>query len=355
MLSPLSDREGNPVDWWFIYKLPMKVGPNQDSTGFEFLYFDSESKGSPQLSSTSLDQSDSALSRTLDELFSNKSEYGYIAWNDEIPPTDAQPKPKNKGSKGHSKGILAFSKTQNRGWYLLHSTPRFPVVGETQVPEYERKFAQTYFCVSMDYAFINQIALLIQIQNQGQVYGAELTGVSSGEPLFALAKDSPSSTPSGPSTLDFKSLAGTAFKLITKNKSWSEMKSGEKAGRDFWKDLVGPVLGCSMDVETWRRGLVFGDQDSAPNEKTIDVVDLNLEKAGIKGIAWTYDQDHSKWGFACESKSFWVVIADINRQVSQEKRGGGGLAFINFPLWNMLSAISIPEKKFETQAHQDVA
>ncbi|GAB2495888.1 deoxyribonuclease II family protein [Algoriphagus taiwanensis] len=355
MLSPLSDKEGKPVDWWFIYKLPMKVGPKKDSTGFEFLYLDSESKGPLGFSDTSLDQDNSALSLTLNELFSKKSDYGYVAWNDEIPPTQSQPKPKNKGNKGHSKGILAFSKAQKSGWYLLHSTPRFPAIGETQLPEDERKYGQTYLCVSLDYDSINQVAKLIQTQNEGQVYGSELPEVNSDEAIYALANGTPFSTPSQPASLDLKTRAGMPLKFITKNKAWSEVKSGNQAGKDFWKDLVGPELGCNMDVETWRRGLVFGDQDAGQKDKTMDVVDLNLEKAGFKGYGWTYDQDHSKWGFACETKSYWVVVADINRQLSQENRGGGGLAFEHFHLWNFLSSISIPEKKFETQTHKDIA
>ncbi|GMQ23324.1 deoxyribonuclease II family protein [Algoriphagus sp. oki45] len=355
MLSPLSDKGGKPVDWWFIYKLPMNVGPKKGSTGFEFLYYDSTSLGPIQLSSTSLDQSNSALSLTLNELFSKKSEYGYVAWNDEIPPTAFQPKPKNKGSKGHSKGIIAFSKTQNCGWYLLHSTPRFPAIGETQLPEDERKFGQTYFCVSLDFASLNQMAQVVQTQNEGQVYGFNLAGLSPKDPLSALAQQSSFSTPLQPASLQLKTQAGMPLRFISKNKAWSEIKSGDQTGKDFWKDLVGPELGSNMDVETWRRGMVFGDQDSGKKEKTMDVVDVNLGKAGFEGYGWTYDQDHSKWGFSCESKSHWLVIADINRQLSQEKRGGGGLAFENFQLWNFLSAISIPEKKFETQSHKDIA
>lgn len=353
MLSPLSDKEGKPVDWWFIYKLPMKVGPKKDSTGFEFLYLDSKSNGPLILSETRLDQSNSALSLTLSEPFSKKSDYGYVAWNDEIPPTPSQPKPKNKGSKGHSKGILAFSKNQNCGWYLLHSTPRFPAIGEPQLPANEKKFGQTYLCVSLDYASINQVAKLIQTQNEGQVYSSFLPGVLPEEALYQLENETAFSIPSIPASLDLKTPGGMSLKFIAKNKAWSEAKSGN--GKDFWKDLIGPELACNLDVETWRRGMVFGDQDAGGKQKTMDVVDINLEKAGFNGYSWTYDQDHSKWGFSCESKLHWVVIADINRQLSQEKRGGGSLAFVNFHLWNFLSSISIPEKKFETQDHKDIA
>ena len=36
------DESGNPVDWWFIYKVPqLSKGANSDSaTGYEYVYFD---------------------------------------------------------------------------------------------------------------------------------------------------------------------------------------------------------------------------------------------------------------------------------------------------------------------------
>lgn len=30
MLSTLADNTGEPVDWWFIYKLSIDVGPKKD-------------------------------------------------------------------------------------------------------------------------------------------------------------------------------------------------------------------------------------------------------------------------------------------------------------------------------------
>ncbi|TDQ19483.1 deoxyribonuclease-2 [Algoriphagus boseongensis] len=352
MLSPLSNQEGNPVDWWFIYKLPMKVGPKKDSSGFEFLYLDSSGK-EIEFSKIGLDHPESALGLTLEKIFSDEKEIGYVAWNDEIPPTPKNPDPKNLNSKGHSKGVLAFSPNTNSGLYLLHSTPRFPEIGKSVLPENERKFGQTYICISLEFDEISKLADVIQTHIQGQVYASNLLGIDKNHPLVNLVENSNNLEEPTPSVLDLKSKKEVQFKHISKSKKWSEPDKVDSNGKDYWKDLVGPTLDCDLDVETWRRGMVFGDQDEKDSKTTEDIVDIDLSKAGFPGFSWTFDQDHSKWGFSCDNKSFWVVIADINRQVSQDKRGGGGLAFQNSTLKNFFEAITQVEKKFEKDIHKD--
>jgi deoxyribonuclease II len=55
------------------------------------------------------------------------------------------------------------------------------------------------------------------------------------------------------------------------------------------------------------------------------------------GVPWTWPEthDHAKWGIAVDSD--WVCVGDINRMVSQEKRGGGTIAFQDPKLWAALS------------------
>ena len=55
------------------------------------------------------------------------------------------------------------------------------------------------------------------------------------------------------------------------------------------------------------------------------------------GIPWTWPEthDHAKWGITVDSD--WVCVGDINRMVSQEKRGGGTIAFQDQTLWAALS------------------
>jgi deoxyribonuclease II len=52
-------------------------------------------------------------------------------------------------------------------------------------------------------------------------------------------------------------------------------------------------------------------------------------------MAWPETHDHAKWGIMTHSN--WICVGDINRMISQRKRGGGAIAFQNEALWRALS------------------
>jgi len=339
-----------------MYKLPIDVGPKKDSTGFEFLYCDSESSSGLKLSKISLDHEQSAFGLTLEQVFKGNPDAGYVLWNDEIPPTDKDPDPKDKGGKGHSKGVLGFNKKTDTGFYLLHSTPRFPAAGVVDLPNYEIKYGQTYLCVGLkDYRSANEIAEILRTQNEAQVYGSLLPNIDESESIAKLAKNDNSPVGRQPAQLEFETPNGCKFLFIAKNKRWSEPPKGKKVGKDFWKDLIGPALDCDLNVETWRRGTVFGDFDTGSDDETLDVVDVDLEPLGLEGYKWAFTHDHAKWGISVNREPGYVIIADINRQVSQGKRGGGGLAFKDPKVWEALKSIEILEKQVELGPHTDKA
>jgi deoxyribonuclease-2 len=125
--------------------------------------------------------------------------------------------------------------------------------------------------------------------------------------------------------MDYESRGGLKFKVIAKNHKWN---------KDFWNDLVGPTLGSDMDVETWIRGAIPPTMDSDGIHKTFDVKYIDLSRLGFP-YAWPETHDHAKWGISVDSD--WVCVGDINRMVSQRKRGGGTIAFQDNILWSALS------------------
>lgn len=329
-ITPLNNIMGQSVDWWFAYKLPTAIGPESNTTGFEFLYCDSNNDKELGLSEIKLDDEKSAIALTLKQVFDKNPDSGYILWNDEIPPIPGNPVHADNKGKGHSKGILAFSKKSNSGFYLLHSTPRFPLEAELTLPEDEKIYGQAYLCVGLkDYQTANDIADILLHQNDVQVYASHIPEVANTESLYQLAFNQRSGIPAEPATYSFETQNGIPFQLLAKNKHWSMAKTGDESGKDFWEDLVCPVLKTDFSVETWRRGLVFRDQEAGITEITTDIVDIDLSGNGLAGYKWAFTQDHSKWGVSKDEKDAYVVIADINRQISQSKRGGGGLAFKN--------------------------
>ncbi len=321
------NQQGMSVDWWFIYKTPEHTG-TRNNKGFDFLYFDPGS-ATLKLSPAGLDQDDQALNHTLTAIFNAPDSAGYIAYNDEH-----VDKEENSSEKGHCKGILAFDKTSDSALLLLHSTPRFPAKGEATLPDDEVIYGQTFICISLpDYQTANEIAGQMLRQQNPQILKESSripATLGKDEPLSMLFHGNGIDESKTPSTVRFKSRGGKEFLLIAKSRKW---------GEDFWLDLVSPELKCDLVVETWRRGAVTPLQDQRSPDFDDDLLDVSFTISPSLTYEWPYTKDHAKWAIALKnetSASPWVCIADLNRMVSQEKRGGGSLCFQEPRLWEAL-------------------
>lgn len=330
------NQQGEPVDWWFIYKTPKHTGTNNNK-GFDFLYFDPDT-GALELSPVGLDQDDQALCHTLTGIFDTPDSAGYLVYNDEH-----ADKEENSSEKGHCKGILAFDKASDSALFLLHSTPRFPANRESTLPDEEEIYGQTFICISLpDYQTANQIAQQMLRQQNPQVLTESSripSSLQDDEPLSLLFHGTGVNESEEPSTLRFKSRGGKEFLLVAKSRKW---------GEDFWLDLVSPELKCDLVVETWRRGAVTPLQDGRSKTFDEDVLTLGFEVEASLSYEWPYTKDHAKWAVALENSTNslpWVCVADLNRMVSQEKRGGGSLCFQENRLWQAL-------KNAEEKLHQ---
>ncbi|NNF34277.1 MAG: deoxyribonuclease II family protein [Saprospiraceae bacterium] len=325
------DESGKKTDWWFIYKMPVHVG-GKENIGGDYLYYDEDSS-SLKLSRFSLAKKEGALYHTLDEIFKGVSkDQGFIIYNDENPDGD-----RDQQWRGHCKGILCFNKKEDSGLILLHSVPRFPFKGELDLPANELKYGQTFLCIELSgYEVAEKIAYQMLHQQDPEVNVKDSylpEGILPTEALYKLYHESDVKEIKEPSIVKFKSKKGKDFQLIAKSKVWHD---------DFWVDLVSPTLKVDMDVESWRRGPVTASQDDESSEDVKDVMEVDLEKLHLKGYRWKYTQDHSKWGITAQEdvkKGKWVCIADINRMISQEKRGGGGICFLEPNLWDALIQI----------------
>lgn len=330
------NQQGKSVDWWFVYKTPEHTGSKQNR-GFDFLYFDPDSE-TLALSPVELDQDDQALNYTLAEIFSAPESAGYIVYNDEH--ADKQ---ENSSEKGHCKGILAYDKASDSALFLLHSTPRFPANRESTLPDDEAIYGQTFICISLpDYQTANQIAQQMLSQQNPQILTESSripSSLQADEPLSLLFHGTGVNESKEPSTLRFKSRGGKDFLLIAKSRKW---------GEDFWLDLVSPELKCDLIVETWRRGSVTPLHDDHSHDFDEDTLTLDFRIDPSLTYEWPYTKDHAKWAVALKNETSsvpWVCVADLNRMVSQEKRGGGSLCFQEPKLWEAL-------KSAEEKLHQ---
>ncbi len=330
------NQQGDSVDWWFIYKTPEHTG-SKNNKGFDFLYFDPDSEAL-QRSPVGLDQNNQALNHTLTAIFNAAEDAGYIVYNDEH-----VDKEENSSEKGHCKGILAFNKASDSALFLLHSTPRFPANREFTLPDDESIYGQTFICISLpDYQTANRLAEQMLCQQNPQVLKESSRIPSSlepDEPLSLLFHGAGINEAEIPSTVQFKSRAGKEFSLVAKSRKW---------GKDFWLDLVSPELKCDLVVETWRRGAVTPLEDRRSSDYDEDLLNVCFKVDPSLTYEWHYTKDHAKWAVALKnetSSSPWVCVADLNRMVSQEKRGGGSLCFQEPQLWEAL-------KKAEEKLHQ---
>jgi deoxyribonuclease-2 len=348
------DENGKPVDWWFMYKVPElgsgALAGTESATGYEYVYYDSTidklsdrdpNKGafkSPNL----INKDQGALNRTLDLVFSKypkspAATTGWILYNDEMP---EEAKRRDNAHLGHTKGVIAFDTASKTAYWLLHSWPKFTVPGATTDPT--PQYGQTYLCISIDLDTANKIAEQMLHHQEPQVYLPNAANLPKTDALYQLTQPLAPNPPGDSNVIQLKSIAGMPFQVIAKNREWN---------KDFWNDLVGPTLDDDMDDETWIRGKIPPVADSDGIHKTFDIKYINLGPLGAHW-AWPETHDHAKWGITLHKP--WICVGDINRMVSQRKRGGGTIAFQNTTLWQALSKAALllaPPGQSRADAH----
>ncbi len=327
--APL-DENGLPIDWWFIYKVPELTQPK--TSGYEYAYYDDKT-GKLAASANTLDSDQGALHKTLDALFNSQSATtGWIIYNDETPTGFNI---EDNGDLGHTKGLLAFDTAQQQGFWLLHSWPKYADPKAEQMPT--PKYGQTFICLTLSLDSIRNIAKLMLTHQQPQVFAWKLADtMPQDDPLFQLTQPINLEEPSHADILNLTTLGGLSFKVIAKNRAWND---------DFWNDLVGPDLSENFDVESWIRGAIPTSRDADHQHEVEDINYLDFTKIGLPW-AWKESDDHAKWGLSL--KDNWICVADINRMISQEKRGGGTIALQSPALWGDLDS-AITQLKPDTK------
>ncbi|WPV01541.1 deoxyribonuclease II family protein [Mucilaginibacter sp. cycad4] len=344
------DENGAPVDWWFIYKVPQLDGGvgNDKATGYEYVYYDStiDANTDPRKRTITkslnvLNGDKGALNLTMDSVFKNfKSpapSTGWVLYNDEMPESVNK---HDDGTKGHTKGVLAFDTESKTAFWLLHSWPKFADPGAIKDPT--PKYGQTYLCISLDLDTANLIAKQMLNHQEPQIYLHNIANLPTTADLHSLTQPLASHPVALGDFIDLKSIGGMPFKVIAKNREWN---------KDFWNELVGPILKDDLDIETWIRGPIPPIADSDGIHKTFDIKYINL---GFMGAHWAWPEthDHAKWGVTLHTP--WVCVGDINRMISQRRRGGCTIAFQNQTLWSGLSKTSLllaPPGHNRTEAH----
>jgi hypothetical protein len=224
----------------------------------------------------------------LPEGTSRKSWTHWIIYNDEHPPSSLEGCAMVR--KGHCKGILAWNDT-HMSW-LVHSVPNFPraFTGATisEIEPSERIYGQSFIYVTRpaDEAFIQQV--INQLYHmEANIYIAHNYKVDHG--VHYVPHD--------------------LMSTIVFSDTIQHIAKSPKYEFDIYSDFL-IQYDVEWHVQTWKRGHLF---KVSPYIK--DVASVN-----IRGAEYKDSQDHAKW--AISKRYYW--IGDLNRMVSQIKRGGGG-------------------------------
>ena len=372
--------DGQPVDWWFIYKVAesKKTKAGSAATGTEYAYLDSTMAGRPgaklKLSPHRLDR-EGALANTLQALFSPQSladkRRGWLVYNDEDH-LDARGKGTGPADRGHCKGLLAFDLDNGSAFWLVHSVPLFPQGPSFAFPESGHKMAQSLLCIQLaNVETARRIAALLYQAHGPNVFlasdelrrsaqqpqgfdPASLPRTEVGrvlgddDPLVLLMQDHNASEGKKPAPfagrVAFRSRGGQKFLAIGKNRAWGNPQLAPSGVKDFYNDLVAQVLNEDIDVETWEDagGRIPPEVEQGSTHKVENMQSVDLSALGIP-YAWSEKLDHAKLAISDRGNPAgsprWVCVGDINFTDAQERRGGGTVAFQSPALWSSLSRI----------------
>ncbi|XP_075154790.1 deoxyribonuclease II [Haematobia irritans] len=315
------DENGDNVDWFYLYKLPMHYAPKdptntRDNSGFHYLYISSVSFEQWSLSNRTINESNSMAASTLSPLFANDSIL-LLAYNDEFPNGTVV------FSGGHTKGVVASDGVT--GLWLIHSVPKYPSIPKHEYPSTGAHYGQSFLCVTFPAGEMEKVGEQL-LFNEPNIYHSHVpkTLVDRFPTLEKVIKGQWISQKPFNNVLNLVSLQGNTFKSFAKT---------SKFNQELYEDFLAPVLDTNLLVETWRNGAGNLPSNCSRNDNVYNVKSLKSEDLGVD---FKTSQDHSKWAVSqsvglkfwrwrLPSTSNWICVGDINRQEHQLMRGGGVL------------------------------
>jgi len=355
-------RDGQPVDWFFIMKMPKIVGKYE---GYTAAYLDSRNQDLSSLYISNFRYAtDNAVALTLKQLGlyggskSNREQnLGWAFWNDATFPTFDTAKPIEHWNDtqgynyGHAKGLVGFSAPLRQGFFMSHSAPGFPYAAPI-APEYfhfpygQAFFAQHFFCVSLPIDQIEAASLIVRYFNPF-VYDSNVPkSVASKMPNFAALTG-------------FRYINGSNTASLTSSAGLKLVYAGKDGdlNADLYEDVVAPALRSGLTAHTWCCGIFdkfccqpsscqgasvknpSGPQKASASYRWDDTNIMDLDFGN--GLAFNVSWNHAKIAIADNPNNGhpWVCFSDMNRMMSQRLRGGGAICFEHASLYKTMRQV----------------
>ncbi|VDK35788.1 unnamed protein product [Taenia asiatica] len=311
---------------YIAYKLP-------NSFSYAFL---SPDEVEWRLSSADL-RENGFLKRTFDQVY-NSTDAGlvYGMYNDEVPPNLTFA---HDPWYGHMKGLFAFIEN-GQGFWLTHSVPKLSMKpGEFVYPETSKRYAQHFFCASLDYSALRTIGIGCTLKMFCFSHLADHLIIS--RPLIQSYKLPESVERSIPLLRDIfhhSGLKNTSQSLVTSlsgarnNLTLRQFTKSHTFHHDLFSEMIAPNLKGHLYTETWRH-----TDSNLPSNCTTEFWVKNIEELELPApmnvdLKTTYD--HAKWAVTSEADAeMWTCFGDINRSESQFARGGGTLCVNDLKIW----------------------
>ncbi|GAQ90240.1 hypothetical protein KFL_006170080 [Klebsormidium nitens] len=348
--------DGAPVDWFVVLKLP---------NGDHYAYIDS-TFSPPQPCATGpaggykwaiaaglAAQGEGPLAKTLLPLYANQVNTSYVMYSDEYPDITGQPA-HCWGWGAHAKGVLGFG--PQRGFWLTHSipkTPSHPHDGPYRgIHPPQLKYGQSMLCVSLDQEQLDLVGRVLGTSGVW-VYAARLAAASQAlyphvQRLISFGPHRMARSSKAPPWVRgqiVRSLGGQSFALFAKRPTVYKWPIW------LYEQLVEPFFALPMAWETWQNGEAAPQPSGCNGTRfpSFTVKQVAVPEAEMAAPMWSWGvhADHSKWGVPFDvtadqhsaspsglSAGLFrvappVCLSDMNRQMSQGRRGGGAACFLD--------------------------
>ncbi|MES1911468.1 MAG: hypothetical protein MHM6MM_003891 [Cercozoa sp. M6MM] len=353
------DSQGRAVAWWFLYKTPKDSSASWPRN--EGGYYVESTSLDPYMRDgiVSLGDAESPLSRTTLPLFEDdliaREDTAFLMFSDQPPDRDAP------STRGHVKGYTMFGDTQ--GFLVSHSAPRFPPRRPGPYAYGAVDYGQSFMCVTVgvdelesmlhemrrNFPFVYDHFLPEHLKKK--VPSAKLLVESQhlreepywGDVQVSLALPSENVPTEAETTTSLRKLqrlirGGNSLPRGSNKPVARLVSRSSKGGQDlmFYEDVLVSVFQQSLLTQTWRNGSGGKMPSFCPvpslqqmfQVENIETVRLPAHLGDTGDISWRFTKDHAKWTVSTSDAAVsehWVCSCDVNRMLSQLKRGGGCL------------------------------